>query len=324
VGGGDGHGEIVGFRALNPDNGLESYPLALEAQGDWPSRSKENCDSDDLRPIDCERVRELKQWEADPEYLENNDWAPQKPPKEYCDERNFAYDGDYCTYCMVSGDLCEILKTEVVIPDIPVNSAPVADAGPDQIIECSGPNGTEVTLDGSGATDPDGDPLTFTWTGPFGTWTGETITPDLPWGTHVITLTVDDGRGKTDTDTVEVTVMDSTPPTLSVSLSPDVLWPPNHKMVPATVSVSVSDVCDPEPVCKIVEVSCNEVSRVKTKRFKEGDWKITGDLTLEVRAERNGNSPGRVYSINVECVDSSGNTSRTNTEIRVPHDMRKR
>jgi Tol biopolymer transport system component len=86
------------------------------------------------------------------------------------------------------------------------NHPPTADAGDDQDVTAAGPEGATVTLDGTASSDPDGDALTYTWTGPFDTLSGATVSPTLGVGTHTITLTVDDGRGGTASDTVEVTV----------------------------------------------------------------------------------------------------------------------
>ena len=86
------------------------------------------------------------------------------------------------------------------------NEPPTADAGPDQLLQVAGGDTAEVTLDGSASSDPDSDPLTFTWTNSFGTVMGVMPTVALPAGVHVVTLTVDDGKGGTDTDTVEITV----------------------------------------------------------------------------------------------------------------------
>jgi hypothetical protein len=92
---------------------------------------------------------------------------------------------------------------------VTANSPPQADAGLDQQVT----TGTPVTLDGSGSTDADGDPITYLWalsTRPAGsgaslsdpTATGPTFTPDVG-GIYVATLTVRDGRAQ-DTDTVTI------------------------------------------------------------------------------------------------------------------------
>lgn len=99
---------------------------------------------------------------------------------------------------------------------VSANVPPVADAGPDQTVECGGPNGSAVTLDGSVSSDPDGDALTYTWTWNGGTASGVDPTLTLPLGTHAITLTVDDGKDGTATDIVTITVRDTTAPVTTV------------------------------------------------------------------------------------------------------------
>ncbi len=75
----DGHGEIVGFRALIPNVfPPQSYPLALAAQN-WPRGGACPIDKTDA---EC-RVYHLKNWENDSDYLDSKDLAPQKPPKAY-------------------------------------------------------------------------------------------------------------------------------------------------------------------------------------------------------------------------------------------------
>ena len=53
------------------------------------------------------------------------------------------------------------------------------------------------------------------------------------------------------------------------------------------------------------------------------DWRITGDLTVDLRAERSGPGKGRVYTIKVEISDAAGNKVTRNVTVLVPHDMGK-
>lgn len=100
------------------------------------------------------------------------------------------------------------------------NHSPVAKAGPDQTVEATSPSGASVPFNGSGSSDPDSNPLTYNWTGPFGTVSGVNPTVTLPLGTHTVTLTVNDGQA-TATDTVNITVRDTTRPDTIMNSSVD-------------------------------------------------------------------------------------------------------
>lgn len=103
---------------------------------------------------------------------------------------------------------------------------------------------------------------------------------------------------------------DTTPPTItSITASPSALQPPNGKMVPVTLTVVATDAVDPAPTCTIIGVTSNQSAT--------GDWVITGDLTLDLRARRFGGAV-RVYTITVECTDASGNSATGAVNVTVP------
>src|SRR5207253_555142 len=134
-------------------------------------------------------------------------------------------------------------------------------------------------------------------------------------GSYPVTISVSDAAGNTATTQVTLNVVDTTVPVIStISVTPNVLSPPNHQMVPVTVSVSATDNCD-APVNKIVSITCNEPAVA-------GEMQITGKLTASLAATRNGGGGGRVYTINIQSCDASGNISTGSVVVTVPQGNR--
>jgi len=212
-----------------------------------------------------------------------------------------------------------VISSGSVISMIP----PVANAGQDQTLECAGSYGTNVMLDGSGSSSSDGSPLTFAWSGSFGTATGPTPKVNLPMGINLITLMVTDKVGGIATASVVEKVVDTTPPIIkTITPSINSLWPPNHKMVPVTIDISASDICSATTTCKVVSIRSNEPVNGKGDGDMAPDWEINRNLSVNLRAERAGPRNKRDYTVTVQCTDDSGNSATKTVVISVPHNKK--
>jgi len=207
------------------------------------------------------------------------------------------------------------------------NEPPVADAGPDQVLECANPVGTLAMLDGTGSSDPDMDPLSYLWSAPgvsFDDATSATPSGLFPLGDTTATLTVSDGEFD-DSDDVVISVADTTPPEINVVLDPDHLWPPNHKMVTINANVTVTDSCDADPSWRLDYVTSNEPDNGQGDGNTVNDIQNadigTADTQFDLRAERSGRGNGRVYTAGYTAEDASSNMDSTTATVEVAHDQ---
>lgn len=209
--------------------------------------------------------------------------------------------------------------------DASTSTAPIADAGPDQTVECGGSDGATVTLDGSRSRDADCDVLTYTWTGPFGMATGRNPKVFLPVGTSAVNLTVSDEWSSSAPSTTRITVQDTQPPSLQVTLTPTLLWPANHKMVRIDAVINASDSCgDAQPTVVLTSIDSDQPDNGTGDGDTAGDIQDaalgTFDRSFLLRAERAGNDPrGRTYTVTYTAVDASGNCTQRSATVRVPH-----
>jgi hypothetical protein len=145
-------------------------------------------------------------------------------------------------------------------------------------------------------------------------------TAPLPLGTHTITLVATDAAGnRSEPCTTTVTVADLTPPVIQITPSLDTLWPPNGRLVPIILDVAAFDNCDSAPHCEIVGVTSNE-----PEGSTSPDWEITGPLSVNLRAERDDEGLGRVYTVTVRCTDAAGNSSLKTGAVFVPKNQKRK
>jgi len=116
---------------------------------------------------------------------------------------------------------------------------------------------------------------------------------------------------------------DVTPPTLSVALSPAVLWPPNHDLRSVHATVTAHDDSGEPPAISLVSITSSEPDRGAGAGDVAGDIQDaslgTADLDFRLRAERLGGDSGRRYTVCYEARDRSGNVTRQCGTVEVPH-----
>ena len=124
-----------------------------------------------------------------------------------------------------------------------------------------------------------------------------------------------------DTIPIPVEKGDTTPPTLSITLSSATLWPPNDKLVSVTAAITVKDDYDPEPEIKLESITANETLAANDI---QGAQLGTDDRSFSLAAKRAGNNmAGRIYTVTYSATDASGNKATASAIVTVPHDQGK-
>ena len=147
----------------------------------------------------------------------------------------------------------------------------------------------------------------------------------FPLGETVVAFRARDASGNPASCTATVTVLDTLPPNLIVHVSPNLLWPPNHKLTPVHASVAAVDVCDLSIALQLADLTSSEPE----SGLGDGDQtpdvvnaQIGGDdRDFSLRAERSGRGIGRTYRICYRAVDDSGNGVNSCAAVVVPHDQ---
>jgi hypothetical protein len=206
-----------------------------------------------------------------------------------------------------------------------IGDAVRAEAGPDITVECASSAGTPVTLDGASTNGP---APRFGWSAPgvrFDDSTAAQPTGLFPAGVTTVRLRVTCGAATVE-DSVRVRVQDTAPPTLTLTATPPVLWPPDRELREVSVAVDARDGCDPNPAVRLLSVTSDEPEAVA----ENGEISLsivgaetgTDDRMFSLRAERAGSGSGRTYRACYEARDASGNATVECVTIAVPHDRR--
>lgn len=116
--------------------------------------------------------------------------------------------------------------------------------------------------------------------------------------------------------------IDTVPPQLHVTLTPNVVWPPNRRMINIAAQIVVQDDMDPNPRVRLDSITCSDCADASADI---SDATLgTDDRAFAVRSDRLGRrKEGRVYKVIYSATDAAGNVARAEAKVTVPHDQRR-
>lgn len=110
-------------------------------------------------------------------------------------------------------------------------------------------------------------------------------------------------------------ILDTTPPVVTISATPNILWPPDHKLVDVQINGSAVD--NGSGIASVVITVTDEYGKYNMTVPGFGS-------TIQLEAWRNGDDrDGRQYTITAVATDKAGNQATATTQVVVPHDMGK-
>lgn len=158
--------------------------------------------------------------------------------------------------------------------------------------------------------------------------TGSVLVSDVSQSPAVLMLEVTgaDACGIKDIDTTLVQVVDNTPPSIDMTLSPTSLWAPNHKMQPIVATAQVTDNC-PGVSFALTSVTSSEPDNGLGDGDTIDDIQDaalgTPDTEISLRAERQGSGDGRIDTATYTATDASNNGDQAVAVVVVPKSQTK-
>ena len=211
------------------------------------------------------------------------------------------------------GELLNV-NVDVALNGVILNQPPRANAGANQTVECTSPQGAPVTLDASLSTDPDTNIAFFAWRrgSAVGSHVADpsftpTLTTQQPLGETTYHLRVVDSLFTADNASVKVKVVDTTASVISCN-APATIIPPK---APIAFKATAADTCGGAAVaiesfeCFVVKSGARVKNTAGCKVTTQGD-------TLTIA---NSGGTSSVVQWVARATDSAGNVGRKTCEV---------